>query len=177
MFVRLRRAAHYTCVSLLALAASAVGPREVVAQDSAGVCSRIADAAERLACYDRAAPPAADPATPDAGAKPAVSSRAARRADRASATSAAEGAPSATASAAAPDDDANLSVVVVSMRKLPGRSASFTTDTGEVWVQIGAEGVYVPKVPFAAELRQASMGTYFLRPSEYGWRVHVRRND
>lgn len=131
----------------LGVAAVLVG--EAAAQVTVS-CAQIAAAAERLACYDRAAPAA----TPEAASSAA-----------------------APGSATATDTPEAIPVVVIGMRKYPGRSATFTTETGEVWIQIGAEGVYVPKVPFDAVLRPASMGTYFLRPSDFGWRVHVRRND
>ena len=150
--------------------AASVRDGGVAAQDATS-CAQIAAAAERLACYDRALPPTetASGITPVAPLHPA----------------AAEPPPlvEVAASAAAPGSGTDAeqpeatSVVVVGMRKYPGRSATFMTDKGDVWIQIGAESVYLPKVPFDAELRPASMGTYFLRPSDYGWRVQVRRND
>jgi hypothetical protein len=138
-------------------------------------CSQIATPAERLACYDRALPPA-QPAPAESGG--AASPPPAVAAPAEHSTSAAGAAPVAVSAAAAESEQLEaFPVVVVGMRKYPGRSATFTTDKGEVWIQIGGEGVYLPKVPFEAELRPASMGTYFLRPNDYGWRVHVRRDD
>jgi hypothetical protein len=155
-------------VLIAALGAPAFQQRPVLAQEIH--CAQIATAAERLACYDRALPPveAAPPAVP----QPQPQSRA--EPSRPVAVS-----PAAAPSAGAePREEPEATpVVIVGMRKYSGRSASFTTDKGDVWIQIGAESVYLPKVPFDAELRPASMGTYFLRPRDYGWRVHVRRND
>ena len=146
-------------------AASAVRDGAAAAQDAAS-CAQIATAAERLACYDRVLPPAE---TPTSNGLPAQTQPAG--------TEAAANSEGAEASGTAAEQPQATSVMVIGMRKYPGRSASFTTDKGDVWIQIGAESVYLPKVPFEAELRPASMGTYFLRPSDYGWRVHVRRND
>ena len=144
-----------------------------IAQDGTS-CSHIATPAERLACYDRALPPtqAAPAGIGDAGSAPATTAPAPQS------SSVAGDAPVATSTAPSENEQLDaVPVVVVGMRKYPGRSATFTTDKGEVWIQIGGEGVYLPKVPFDAELRPASMGTFFLRPNDYGWRVHVRRDD
>ena len=153
-------------VLIAVVAAADVGADSVLAQDRTS-CAQIAAAAERLACYDRASPPTETvPLATGPASSPPVPA----------------GEPSQTATVAVPTELESeqreaVPVVIIGMRKYPGRSATFTTDDGEVWVQVGAEGVYLPKVPFKAELRPASMGTYFLRPSDYGWRVHVRRDD
>ena len=158
--------------ALVALFGAATVRDGTAAAQGATSCAQIATAAERLACYDRALPPTETPAGitppvaplhPAPAQPPPLVEVAAPAAAPGSGTDAKQ--PEAT------------SVVVVGMRKYPGRSATFMTDKGDVWIQIGAESVYLPKVPFDAELRPASMGTYFLRPSDYGWRVQVRRND
>lgn len=134
-------------------------------------CAEIPTAADRLACYDLVSPPKeVAPAAPDTASAPPASAG-----EQAHSTAAA--APAGVPTVVTDDEESAMPVVVIGMRKYPGRSATFTTDNGDVWVQIGAEGVYLPKVPFKAELRPASMGTYFLRPADFGWRVHVRRND
>ena len=154
-------------VLIAVVAAVTVRVEPMLAQDDAS-CARIASPAERLACYDRVSPPPETaPATTGApSATPAAGDLA-------------KAAPVAAVPAAVTEAEPSgiVPVVVVGMRKYPGRSATFTTDNGDVWMQIGAEAVYLPKVPFKAELRPASMGTYFLRPNDFGWRVHVRRND
>jgi hypothetical protein len=151
--------------------AATVRDSATAAQDTTS-CAQIATAAERLACYDRALPPAGTPS----GILPPVEPQ---HPAPAQPTPFVEVAASAAAPSGGTDAEQSEAtpVVVVGMRKYPGRSATFMTDKGDVWIQIGAESVYLPKVPFDAELRPASMGTYFLRPSEYGWRVQVRRND
>ncbi len=159
---------------LVTVAAAPIMWHGAVTAQEAASCAQIATAAERLACYDRALPPPEapsappiEPLPPTQPPKPAQPSPLVEAASPATA-------PGSGADAERPEATA---IVVVGMRKYPGRSASFTTDKGEVWIQIGAESVYLPKVPFEAELRPASMGTYFLRPNDYGWRVHVRAND
>jgi len=151
--------------------AATVRDGAVAAQDTTS-CAQIAAAAERLACYDRALPPTETPSatTPPVAPLHSAPSQPPPLVDVATPAAA----PSSGTDAEQPEA---TPVVVVGMRKYPGRSATFMTDKGDVWIQIGAESVYLPKVPFDAELRPASMGTYFLRPSDYGWRVQVRRND
>jgi hypothetical protein len=157
------RAAGFLLVA--ALTAATCCEAVTQAQDESS-CAQIARPADRLACYDRALPPTQTP--------PAVSGD--RDANEKSTPVTRPAAGLAATETESEQGDA-VSVVVVGMRKYPGRSATFTTDKGDVWVQIGGEGLYLPKVPFDAELKPASMGTYFLRPNEYGWRVHVRRDD
>ncbi len=156
---------------LSAVFGAATGREDGAAAQEATSCAQIATAAERLACYDRALPPPEAPAEIEPPVAPLHASpvQSSPLVEAATGTAAA-----GNATDGKPED---ASIVVVGMRKYPGRSASFTTDKGDVWIQIGAESVYLPKVPFDAELRPASMGTFFLRPSDYGWRVHVRRSD
>jgi hypothetical protein len=159
------------CISaaVAVLAAATVFEGSILLAQETVSCAEIPTAAERLACYDRVSPPKeVAPTAPATGTAPPGTAGG-------HAHSAAVAAPADAPSSE--DEESAVPVVVIGMRKYPGRSATFTTDNGDVWVQIGAEGVYLPKVPFKAELRPASMGTFFLRPADYGWRVHVRRND
>jgi hypothetical protein len=153
---------------LVAVFAAATGCEAVIKAQDESSCAQIAAPADRLACYDRALPPTQPPPA-TIGDRDAIEKSSVVPVTSPSAVV-------ATTETESEQDDA-VSIVVVGMRKYPGRSATFTTDKGDVWVQIGGEGLYLPKVPFDAELKPASMGTYFLRPSEYGWRVHVRRDD
>jgi hypothetical protein len=157
---------------LVAIFGGATTRDSAAAAQDATSCAKIGTAAERLACYDRVLPPPETASTvtpPVAPPQPAPARPAPPLAEGAQ--------PGATQSSTEAEQQQATSVVVVGMRKHPGRSASLITDNGDVWLQIGAESVYLPKVPFDAELRPASMGTYFLRPIDHGWRVHVRRND
>ena len=157
-------------------AAMAMQPGAALAQRSIP-CAQVVDAAERLACYDRASPTAPPAAAVTPISPPSEPTRATPEAEAPVAPTATvpppATAPPTTTQRRPPE---TLPIVVVAVRKLPGRSARFTTDNGEVWIQTGAEGVYVPKAPFDADLRPASMGTFFLRPRDHGWPVHVRRS-
>jgi hypothetical protein len=165
------RIARTSGAVLIAIVAAASGRGSSSLAQEGTSCAQIPTAAERLACYDRVSPPA-EPGPATVGAPSAAPEGVAG-----DAVNGVEPAAAVPTDASESERAASVPVVVVGMRKYPGRSATFTTDDGDVWVQIGAEGVYLPKVPFKAELRPASMGTYFLRPAAYGWRVHVRRND
>jgi hypothetical protein len=130
-------------------------------------CTAIADDAERLACYDKALRPAA--ASPD--------ERRQERRVRESAAPAPAAAPPAPAAPRAdgPADEGIVPVVVVGMRALPGREATFTTEDGVAWVQTDSQRlVGLPATPFTAEIRPGAMGSYFLVPTERGRAVRVR---
>jgi hypothetical protein len=155
-------------------------------------CTAIPDDADRLACYDKALrPPAPAPAAP-----PTPAARAPEPAARAAASDVAtpaqvndrrqqrrvreSSAPAPAAAPAAPRagavvDEQVVAVVVVGMRALPGREATFTTEDGVAWVQIDSQRlVGLPDPPFAAELRPGAMGSYFLVPTQRGRAVRVR---
>jgi hypothetical protein len=163
---KVERRKHASGALLVAVFAAATCCEAVTKAQDESSCAQIATPADRLACYDRALPPTQTP-------QATIDDRDAN--EKSSRVTSPAAVPAATETESEQGDA--MSVVVVGMRKYAGRSATFTTDKGDVWVQIGGEGLYVPKVPFDAELKPASMGTYFLRPSEYGWRVHVRRDD
>ena len=173
---------------------------------SAQRCTTIDDDAERLACYDRAlrpapAPPAAPAtatvapapasapaaATPPAVAPPntaiATENRATRRERevRESTASAAPAAPPAPAARHAPaaDRDAavdSVPIVIVQVRALPGRAATFVTDTGEIWIQTDSQR-QLPAAPFKAAIRPGSMSSFFLVPENYARSFRVRRGQ
>jgi hypothetical protein len=82
----------------------------------------------------------------------------------------------ATARTGAPPDETIVPIVVVGIRALPGREATFTTEDGVAWVQTDSQRlVGLPDTPFAAEIRPGTMGSYFLVPTERGRAVRVRR--
>lgn len=133
---------------------------------SGASCTAIANDTERLACYDRALRPAA----PEPAAGPDD-----RRQERRVRESAVPPAP-ATARTGAPPDETIVPIVVVGIRALPGREATFTTEDGVAWVQTDSQRlVGLPDTPFAAEIRPGTMGSYFLVPTERGRAVRVRR--
>jgi len=110
-------------------------------------CAQIESDAERLECYDRSRAAAAEPRE----APPAR--------------------PLATD--AAPQ---SFSVVIVAVRQRQGLNTSFTTDQGQIWMQVDFEQNYFPKPPFSATLRLGKLGSFFLLPSG-GTAVRVRLRE
>jgi len=149
-----------------------------------------ASAATATASPRAAAPP---PASPPAAAAPssaiATENRATRRERevRESTASAAPAAPAPPAAPAAPaarrapapaqDETAGIvPIVIVQIRTLPGRAATFVTDSGETWVQTDTQR-QLPNVPFNAAIKPGSMGSSFLVPDNYARSFRVRRGE
>jgi len=75
-----------------------------------------------------------------------------------------------------PAKDTNaIRVTVVSMRKNLGNKFVFETGDGQVWLQTDQRTIRYGDVPFEAEIRPASMGSFFLKPDAGGVSVRVRR--
>ncbi len=192
-------------LAAIALVASATlyAPHATAQAQSAQRCTTIDDDAQRLACYDRALRPApvsaaAAAASPRAAAPPAATApnaaiatenRATRRERevRESTASAAPAAPSPPAApsapaarrAPAPAQDATadiVPIVIVQIRALPGRAATFVTASGETWVQTDTQR-QLPNVPFNAAIKPGSMGSSFLVPDDYARSFRVRRGE
>jgi hypothetical protein len=72
--------------------------------------------------------------------------------------------------------DVHVTVTVNGIRKNLNNRFVYTTTDGQVWVQIDRRGVHYDEVPFVAEIRTASLGSFFLRPKENGVSVRVRRD-
>jgi hypothetical protein len=156
----------------------AESPHPAAAQSAP--CTVIQDDAERLACYDRAlrgtspAPAAPTPAA-EASAAP-VTQAPAPVAQTPAFQAPAVQAPAAPASQAAPASAAPrapaanaakdiVPILVVSVRTLPGRETSFTTQDGAMWVQTDSQRIYgLPDTPFEAELKPGAVGSTFLVP-------------
>lgn len=187
------RTRHRVSAFCVALAAYCAGMTALAQNETP--CTAITDDAERLACYDKALrPPAAAPAAPptpaarapepaaraaasDVATPPQANDRRRQRRVRESSAPAPAAAPVAPAAprAGAAVDEQVVAVVVVGMRALPGREATFTTEDGGAWLQIDSQRlVGLPDPPFAAELRPGAMGSYFLVPTERGRAVRVR---
>ena len=169
------RTARGVAVLLCLAAASAFDLQPVAAQN--GACTTIENDAERLACYDRALRPAqpagvAAPAAPAATAAPAAAATAPAAAAAATvvAAPAAAAAPAATAppapraapAAAKPAEPAIVPIVVTEVRQLPGRGATFITETGDIWVQTDSRQNNLPDTPFDAEIKPGAMTSSFL---------------
>jgi len=133
--------------------------------------------------------PAAAPATAAPSTAIATENRATRRERevRESTASAAPVAPAPPAVPAAPaarraptpakEETADIvPIVIVQIRSLPGRGATFVTDKGETWVQTDAQRQW-PDVPFKAAIKPGSMGSVFLVPNDYARSFRVRRGQ
>jgi hypothetical protein len=152
-------------LALASLPATLVGAR-AHAQDGIP-CTAISNDAERLACYDRAlrvVPPATTtvnrPLPPAPAAAPPPQAVAAPPAPPPAA------APQTVAASPPAAEPPTVQLVIVGVRALPGRGATFTTDDGQVWVQTDSVRVTYPPVPFAAELKPGAMGSSFLVPKD-----------
>jgi len=135
------------------LVVAAVGSFDVqpaTAQSNAA-CPTIANDAERLACYDRALRPT-PPAAPAATAAP----------------------PTPRPMPVTPEP-VTVPVVVAEVRQLEGRSATFTLENGEVWVQSDSRRVNLPDAPFDAEIKPGAMSSHFLVAKSGGSGIRVRR--
>jgi hypothetical protein len=159
-------------VTIIALAA--LLPSEPVAAQAAVPCTAIDNDAERLACYDRALRPSAEPSEHSA-AGPA-GTEVAPRTERRVRESTARPAPAAPAAApAARDEGGIVPLVIVGVRTLPGRETTFTTEDGARWVQTDSQQlVGLPEAPFEAELKPGAMGSRFLQPKDHPRAIRVR---
>jgi len=178
------RAARPAATRLAAWAVLAAGGIAGVAFGQAPVpCTAIESDAERLACYDRALRPGGAPApaaapAPNEAAEPALSTsdRRSERRIRESTATAAPAAPVATPSRTISAGGSEIvPLVIVNVRALPGREATFTDDDGTRWVQTDSQRLNLPEAPFDAELKPGAMGSYFLVPKNQGRGVRVRQ--
>src|SRR6185295_6027366 len=64
-------------------------------------------------------------------------------------------------------------VVIVQIRSLPGRAATFVSDKGETWVQTDNQR-QLPAVPFKASIKPGSFSSLFLVPDDYAHSFRVR---
>lgn len=177
-------------VILLLAALMMEGPAHDAAAQSQP-CTAIQNDAERLACYDRAlratspAPAAPAPASPAAQAPAAqapaapVAQAPAPAAPPPAAQAQAPPAPTAPAATVAPASQTNrdriTSIVVVTVRTLPGRETTFTTADGATWAQTDSQRIYgLPEVPFDAELKPGAVGSTFLVPKTGGRAIRVK---
>ena len=74
-----------------------------------------------------------------------------------------------------PRGSVNITVTVKGIRKNLNNRFVYTTTDDQVWVQIDRRGVHYDEVPFVAEIRTASLGSFFLKPKSNGVSVRVRR--
>jgi hypothetical protein len=69
-----------------------------------------------------------------------------------------------------------IRVTVTSVRKSLRNMLIFETENGQVWQQTDQRIVRYEDAPFVAEIRSASMGSFFLKPESSSMSVRVRRN-
>lgn len=75
-----------------------------------------------------------------------------------------------------PPQEANtLQVIVTSVRKNLSNRFVFETEDDQVWLQTDQRTVRYEETPFKAEIRPASMGSFFLKPDSGGASIRVRR--
>lgn len=68
-----------------------------------------------------------------------------------------------------------IQVTVTSVRKNLSNKFVFETEDDQVWLQTDQRTVRYGDTPFKAEIRPASMGSFFLKPDSGGASVRVRR--
>jgi hypothetical protein len=187
----LLRSSAAMAAAIVAAAAIAAWSWQPAAAQGAVPCTAIDNDAERLACYDRAlrptpAAPAAQPSASPAVPAPAASAPAttaapaageiAPRGERTVRQSAAPAAPAApVAGAATSSADNVIPIVIVGVRRLPGRETIFTAQDGATWVQSDSTQIVgLPEAPFEAEIQPGAMGSRFLQPKDFPRRIRVR---
>jgi len=77
--------------------------------------------------------------------------------------------------ASPPGEADTITVTVTAVKKNLQGKWVFETSGGEVWLQTGQRVARFMDTPFDAEIRPAAMGSYFIRPSDGGVSVRVRR--
>jgi len=75
-----------------------------------------------------------------------------------------------------PKNDAVQVTVTAVTTNLLGKLV-FETDNGQVWLQVDQRVVKLDDAPFTAEIRPATMGSFFLRPDDRGVSIRVRREQ
>ena len=70
-----------------------------------------------------------------------------------------------------------IQVTVTSVKKNLSNKFIFETEGGQVWLQTDQRNVRYDDTPFRAEIRPASMGSFFLQPDSGGASVRVRRKN
>jgi hypothetical protein len=180
----LRRSSAAFAAAVVAAATVACWSWQTAAAQGAVPCTAIENDAERLACYDRALRPApAGPApaatAPAATVAPAANAPAATavapHSERTVSQAAAAAAPTAPVAGAAISTASVIPIVVVGVRRLPGRETIFTTEDGTTWVQSDSTQIVgLPEAPFEAEIQPGAMGSRFLQPKDFPRRIRVR---
>jgi len=146
-------------------------------EDIIAMCARIATVGDRILCLENALRQSSQEMveTPVAEAAPVIE------------TAVVEAPPANVENARRADENFGLKekrppketnavqVTVMSVRKNLTNRFIFETENGQLWLQTDQRTVRYGDVPFDAEIRPASMGSFFLRPVAGGVSVRVRR--
>lgn len=175
-----------------AIAILAAMPTLAENEDTITRCARIGSVGERILCLEDALrgssnEVAATPSEADLMATPAVENMASPLFESDVPSLAAE------ATSISPDDASvaneifglkdkqppkaanTIQVIVAAVRKNLSNKFVFETGDGQVWVQTDRRTVRYEDTPFSAEIRAASLGSFFLKPASGGVAVRVRR--
>ena len=154
-------------------------PAQADNEDAIAKCARIASVGDRILCLESALrqPSHAENETPPAIIVPVNDQKKA----------VAEAVPPNVDDATTVDENFGLKekrppkktnavqVTVTSVRKNLTNKFVFETEGDQVWLQTDQRKIRYGDVPFEAEIRPASMGSFFLRPFAGGASVRVRR--
>ena len=177
-------------------------PAQADYEDPIARCAKIAMDSARIACLEdalrnpanrvpvrsSAAEPAPEPAPVPASepARPAATAPAVTAEVR---VAAGEDVPAADSDARQADQSFGLKekrppkerdaiqVTVMSVTKNLRGKLVFATDGGQIWLQTDQRVARFGDTPFGAEIRPASMGSFFIRPNTGGVSVRVRREE
>ncbi len=175
-----------------AIAVLAAMPSLAENEDTIARCAKIGSVGDRILCLEDALREsshqvAAAPPDADLAATSAIGNEASLPIESEVSSSAAEAETVLTADSSLatenyglkeqrPPREANtIQVTVTSVSKNLGNRLIFETEEGHVWVQTDQRTVRYEDTPFKAEIRPASMSSFFLKPASGGASVRVRR--
>jgi hypothetical protein len=151
-------------------------------KDEIARCARIPSAGDRIICLEEAllradAPPASTSAeTPGTPGDATSASGAATEASTETRPHAREAAEFGLDELEqAPPSPESIRVTVVAVEKNAYGKLRYVTEGGQVWQQNDQRAPRYPDVPFAAEIRTAAAGSFFLQPLAGGVAVRVQR--
>lgn len=161
-------------------------------EDAIARCARIATVGDRILCLEDAlrqssnAAAESDPAA-DVSRASAIQTETSPPSQAKIPSSAAEATPVLTDNASLtnenyglkeqrpPKETNTIQVTVMSVRKNLSNKFIFETEEGQIWLQTDQRTVRYGDTPFEAEIRRASMGSFFLKPASGSVSVRVRR--
>lgn len=171
--------------TVLCTASSGLSAQQDNIETRLRACAAVENDGQRLSCYDQILVPdklterTEPPVKADSGDKSEAVLLPQSQAEVAETTEVAEAKPVADEEFGLkqkqPRDSVNITATVNGIRKNLAGHFVYTTTDGQVWVQIDSRKPRYDEVPFVAEIRTASLGSFFLKPKTYGFSVRVRR--